>query len=97
MRPTGGMTEQGVIQRITSIALILGGAIAAAAVIGFPVGVGVISFPAQYPDTSSLGNLPLWACLRVAGVFAIVLGFSNLHHFIQYGAGAVGPASVSKG
>ena len=88
MRPTHGNAEQEVLQRITSVALILGGAIALAAAIGFPAGVDSVSLPAQYANASSLGNSPFLAGLRAAGVLAMVLGFSNIHHFIRFGAGA---------
>jgi hypothetical protein len=75
------------LQRISSIALMTGGTIALAAVF-FPAGAEVVSFPAQYLSGTNISNSPLLVLVRAAGLVAIPLGFSNIHHFIRLGAGS---------
>ena len=70
---TDGVAEQLVLQRITSVALITGGAIALAS----PV-----------VTHSSYGDPMLWAWVRALGILAVLLGFSNVHHYLRFGAAA---------
>ncbi len=86
--PTSETGELVVLQRITSVALMVGGAVALLAAIGFPAGSDGVGLMIGSDTSSSFGSQPVLAWLRAGGVLAVILGFSNVHHYLRTGAGA---------
>ena len=83
------LTEEVVIQRLTAAALIIGGVLTLMSVIillqlGIPASVTeIISIYSTYDVLTKLGMI-----CRAIGIWSLVLGFANVHHFIGFGAGA---------
>lgn len=83
------MSEEAVIRRITAVAMIVAGIL-------LLVGVGltpraddpasVVSVLTAYAEDESLATFGIVS--GTAGIWVLVLGFANVHHFIGFGAGA---------
>lgn len=83
------MSEGAVLQRLTSVALIVGGILTVVAIAIFPQAKdpsNLLSHVVAYSDKETLAQLGVLS--RTVGVWALVLGFANVHHFIGQGAGA---------
>lgn len=86
------MSEGDALQRITPVGLIIGGVLTLAAnaiSLTFLRAVDPNSLPwnlTAYSDNETLGQLG--ALTRATGIWAMVVGFTNVHHFIRVGAGA---------
>lgn len=86
------MSEGDVLQRVTPVGLVIGGVFTLAANVVFLTFLwavdpnSLLSNVLTYSENETLGRLG--ALTRAIGIWAMVVGFTNVHHFIRVGAGA---------
>lgn len=91
-RGPAAMSEGDVLQRVTPVGLIIGGVFSLAANAIFLTSLRAVdpnslaSTVLTYSDNELLGKIG--ALARAVGIWAMVVGFTNVHHFIRVGAGA---------
>ena len=83
------MSEQDVLQRLTSVALIVGGILTLVANAIYPRAsdaAGLMSDVVAYSENEVV--VRLGALSWAVGMWVLVAGLTNTHHFIRFGAGA---------
>ena len=83
------MSEEAVLQRLTAIALVVGGVLILTGTVIVPRADdpdAVASVLAAYSSDETAARVATLA--DAVGVWALVLGFANVHHFIGFGSGA---------